>query len=80
MSLAASTVDMVKLLLGYGAELDPADHRQRTPLHLVANKSTASEDESKELEQFLIRKGANLFLTDVRGRLPLHYLFVKIGR
>ena len=54
------------------------DLRGCTALHIAADKSTDNADESKDLEQMLIKKGANLFLKDNFGRLPLHYLFTKL--
>ena len=35
--------------------------------------------QSLDLEIALLRNGADVFAADVRGRLPLHYCFVKIG-
>ena len=54
------------------------DLRGCTALHIAADKSTDNADESKDLEQMLIKKGANLFLKDNFDRLPLHYLFTKL--
>lgn len=40
---------------------------------------SVGSDASSELEELLIENGAKLFERDCRGRLPLHYAFVKIG-
>ena len=42
--------------------------------------STDGADQSLDLEIALLRNGADVWAVDVRGRLPLHYCFVKIGR
>ena len=36
--------------------------------------------QSLDLEIALLRNNADVFALDVRGRLPLHYCFVKVGR
>ena len=53
---------------------------KRTALHLAVNSSTDGADQSLDLEIALLRNGADVCALDVRGRLPLHYCFVKIGR
>ena len=73
-------MDIIKLLLSRGAMLDPIDTELRTPLHLVANMSTDSTEECKDVERFFIRKGANLFALDIQNRLPIHYLFMDVKK
>ena len=45
----------------------------------MVNASSAGSDASYELENYLISNGADYNLKDVRGRLPLHYAFIKVG-
>ena len=86
-NVEAQTSQLLKLKTG--EKSDGPTHKERlffqdlrgcTALHFAANKSTDNADESKDLEQMLIKKGANLFLKDNFGRLPLHYLFTKLPR
>jgi ankyrin repeat protein len=41
--------------------------------------STAGADASFEIEDFLLKKGANVNKRDNHGRVPLHYAFLKTG-
>ncbi len=54
------------------------DLRGCTALHIAADKTTDNADESKDLEQMLIKRGADLFLRDQHGRIPMHYLFTNM--
>lgn len=42
------------------------------------NMSSATADATFETEQLLIDKGVEINHVDQRGRVPLHYAFVKI--
>ena len=50
----------------------------RNALHLAVNNSTDQADQALDLEMVLLRNDVGIFAKDVRGRLPLHYAFVKI--
>ena len=78
--IIAKAVDVIKLLLSRGAMLDPVDSNLRTPLHLIANASTDSTEDSKDVECLLIKRGSDLFALDIYNRLPIYYLFLKIGQ
>lgn len=41
--------------------------------------TTAGADASFEIEDFLLKKGANVNKRDNHGRVPLHYAFLKTG-
>ena len=47
-------------------------------LHIAINMSSSSADATFETEQLLIEKGVNINVRDCRGRVPLHYAFVKM--
>ena len=47
-------------------------------LHFAINASSATADATFETEQLLIDLGVNVNLVDERGRVPLHYAFVKM--
>jgi ankyrin repeat protein len=47
-------------------------------LHHAVNLSSATADATFETEQTLIDLGININLRDNKGRVPLHYSFVKI--
>ena len=68
------------MVLDAGANVNMTNGKKRTPLHLAVNANHGGADASSELPEFLIEKGADVFALDIRGRLPLHYVFVKIGR
>ena len=71
---------ILRRLIGNGMVIatDPAS--RRTPLHVAVNGSSDAADESLDLETILIAAGCDLAARDKRGRLPLHYAFVKVGR
>ena len=76
----AEGIRMLKLLLDHGADPNWGDKMNRTSLHIAANANSGSADASAEVESFLIDNGADVYALDSRKRLPLHYVFVKIGR
>lgn len=73
-------VNVAGLLLKAGAAIDACDRKGRTPLHLAVNFNSGDANCSVEMEQYLLDRGANQFARDWLQRLPLHYVFVKIGR
>ena len=75
-----TAITQVKLLIDAGADVNAQGvKRWRTPLHMAMHYTRGHTDESTDILELLIASGANLFAVDVRGRLPLHYAFVKIN-
>mmetsp|Transcript_152 Transcript_152/g.283 ORF Transcript_152/g.283 Transcript_152/m.283 type:complete len:96 (+) Transcript_152:1616-1903(+) len=68
----------IKRLIGLGANVNQADQHGRNLLHIAINMSSATADATFETEQLLIDVGVELNKRDCRGRVPLHYAFVKI--
>ncbi|KIX07333.1 uncharacterized protein Z518_01986 [Rhinocladiella mackenziei CBS 650.93] len=60
-------IDMMRSLLGLGAEVDLSDSDNRTPLSYVAGRGHLNA------ARFLIDTGANLDLKDKYGRTPLFW-------
>lgn len=54
------------------------DHKKRNLLHHAINLSSASADATFETEALIIDLGVDINHRDDRGRVPLHYAFVKI--
>ena len=75
----ANPMKILSALIKAKSSLSWKDNRGRTPLHLTVNANSGSADTSSEIEELLIELGADLYAMDVRGRVPLHYVFVKIG-
>ncbi len=71
---------VLKELVRAGANLNAVAARSRNPLHLSVNGSTDDANEALDLEVALLRGGCRVAALDKRGRLPLHYAFVKVGR
>ncbi len=79
--LSKSRLTVLRALLAAGVPGDVRDPvKQRSALHLAVNDSTDGADQALDLEMTLLRGGVDVHGADVRGRLPLHYAFVKIGR
>lgn len=68
------------LLLKAGAAINVCDHKGRSPLHLAVNFNPGDANCSVQMEQFLMDRGADPLARDWLQRLPLHYVFVKIGK
>lgn len=49
-------------------------------MHHCVNSADCTANTSFEIEELLIQNNARLNITDNRGRIPLHYAFVKIGK
>jgi ankyrin repeat protein len=60
-------LQMVKLLISKGADLNPVDHSYGTPLHLAAEQARV------EVVKFLLNKGARVNVSNPSwGHTPLH--------
>ena len=68
----------IKRLVEHGASINQIDDKGRNLLHIAVNMSSASADATFETEQLLIDLGVELNRRDCRGRVPLHYAFVKM--
>jgi ankyrin repeat protein/predicted DNA-binding WGR domain protein len=73
------SLKMVELFLKFKANPNMVDQNGRNSMHWAVNLSNADADASKEVENALINSGGDLNLVDGRGRVPLHYAFIKIG-
>lgn len=73
---ATGSLPHVNLLLDAGAEINsPSILDQKTPLHYAAStlKPYCSRPSQLEVISLLVANGANPFVFDRAGRLPLHY-------
>lgn len=74
-------LNSVQALVGGGASLDTQNYRGMSPLHLAVDNSideTVQEggelgSEPTEIIEFLVEHGANVYLTDNRGKTPLDW-------
>ena len=73
-------LEAVERLLELGASPNYKDLELRTSLHHAVNMSTADANATFEMEELLINYKASMNEIDKRGRTPLHYAFVKIGK
>lgn len=76
MSLLAT--NFLTLLINYGADLNDKNKIGKTSLHLAVQ--AVGKDQSSEVVQFLIEKGADVHAHDSADRLPLHYVFFAIDK
>lgn len=67
-------------VLDAGVSPDLTNSDGRTALHLALNARGSETDVFYDIEDVLITAGADLTIKDHRGRIPLHYAFVKIGK
>lgn len=74
------TLKMMNMLLSHGADVNVLNKTLRTPLHLAVDYNQGNMNDNFDLVLALMNKGADLTIKDVRGRIPLHYVFVKRGR
>ena len=79
-SILSKNILIIEKLLNSEADPNFPDSKLRTPLHIAFNLSNSSSDASFDIESLLILYKANINAIDVRGRSPLHYSFVKIGK
>lgn len=76
---------MSESLVKAGAAVNALNNQLRSPLHIAVNafghksqELVAESEDTIDAVEYLIESGGDLFATDVMGRLPLHYAFVKL--
>ena len=72
-------LEIVQMMLDHGANIAECNSLGRGGLHLAINAADDNPETSLDLEMLLMKNGGSLIQTDVRGRTPLHYAFVKMG-
>ncbi|KAF7550768.1 hypothetical protein G7046_g7911 [Stylonectria norvegica] len=68
---ALCSEDLVRLVVGYGIDIDSRDAKGRTPVFTVISNSTKEKDRIKQIEAFRAIS-ANLHIPDAQGRSILH--------
>ncbi|XP_048584119.1 poly [ADP-ribose] polymerase tankyrase isoform X2 [Nematostella vectensis] len=71
---------MVQSLLEAGAHVNTADSHARTPLHYAVNATTGGFESLTETEDLVIKHGGDIAAQDIKGRILLHYAFVKLKK
>lgn len=66
-AVAVNAVEIVKLLVSAGAQVERKGWKQRTPLHIAAGYG------AREAAEFLIANKAKKSAADVLGLTPMHY-------
>lgn len=72
MATGASTFDVGHLLLSAGAEVNPAEVCELTPLHLAAGSNRYAKEDGAGMAQALIACGANVHAQSNTGLTALH--------
>ena len=49
-------------------------------LHIALNFAPTTSNSNLNIEKILVNEGVDVNGVDIRGRTPLHYLFVKFGK
>jgi ankyrin repeat protein/predicted DNA-binding WGR domain protein len=73
-------LDILQVLLESGANPNFCDEKLRNCLHVAFNSNDSSANASFDVESLLLQFKADINAVDCRGRSPLHYSFVKIGK
>lgn len=76
----SNAVDIAKILLDGGADVNSADVNKCTPLHIAVSCNSGKSNASTDIEELLISRGANVFSKDSDNRLPIHYTFIQQGK
>uniref|UniRef100_A0A914XND2 Uncharacterized protein n=1 Tax=Plectus sambesii TaxID=2011161 RepID=A0A914XND2_9BILA len=84
--LQMHTATVMEILVKGGAQFT-LNKWKRSPLHIAINADDGAADGTTEPIEWLIENGGDknntngrIYEKDIRGRLPLHYAFVKIAR
>ena len=73
-------LNVVKRLIEYfKVDYTLTDSKKRNIMHYICNDEISSTDMDERLCDYILSKRLNLNQTDILGRTPLHYLFVKIN-
>ncbi|KAG2186273.1 hypothetical protein INT43_002711 [Umbelopsis isabellina] len=72
-------VDIVKLLLEAGADVNAVNTFQQSPLHLAIHHSKKQINTSLRIEKALLEHGAHINAVDILGRTALHTVFVDLS-
>jgi len=70
----STVIDIARLLLDAGADVNAGTF---TPLHAAVLANVGNVNASTEVEEFLLSRGAKVFVQDEMKRLPLHYTFIS---
>lgn len=72
-----SKIEIVKVLLNFGALVAKPNKKGQTALHLACYTNRGTANCSTEVEELLLDNGADVFNKDYMDRLPLHYSFMN---
>ena len=73
-------LNIVKTLIeDFKVDYTLCDSKKRTIMHYLCNDEISSTDMDERLCDYLLTKKIALNQPDVLGRIPIHYLFVKIN-
>ena len=68
-----------KLIEDFKVDYTICDSKKRSIIHYLCNDEVSSTDMDERLCDYLLSKNIKLNQPDIYGRIPIHYLFVKIG-
>ena len=73
-------IEKVKTLIEtFKVDYTLCDSKKRTIMHYLCNDEISSTDMDERLCDYLLSKRVHLNTEDILGRIPIHYLFVKIN-
>ena len=75
-----TVLELVDALVTSGADVKMVDNNGRTALHYLINTSSGGYDVLTQVEEHLLRHGADPFAVDCDGRMPLFYSFSKLQK